>query len=71
MRPRILISISAITLLPALAVPPRVSAQDNWDGKHAKFILFDAPDAGTVAGQPSAQISLSPPCIGTEELARR
>ena len=51
MKSRILISISAITLLPALVIPTRIAAQDDRDGKHARIITFDAPDAGTSSGQ--------------------
>ena len=46
MKSRILISISAITLLLSLAIPPRLAAQDNRDRKHAKIVTFDAPGAG-------------------------
>ena len=63
MKTRILISISAITLLAALAISVRLAAQDNWDGKHAKFILFDAPDAGTGAGQGTVTFAINP--VGT------
>ena len=54
MKPRILISISAITLFPALAIPPRVAAQEQQDNRHShhdpKLIEFDAPGASTAAG---------------------
>ena len=60
MKSRILISTSAITLLLALAIPPWVAAQDNSDGRHAKFILFDAPGAGTGAGQGTYPLAINP-----------
>jgi len=51
---------SAITLLAALAIPPRLAAQDNWDGRHAKLILFDAPNEGTGAGQGTFPFDINP-----------
>ena len=42
MKSRILISISAITLLLSLAIPLRLAAQDNRDCKHAKIVTLDA-----------------------------
>lgn len=52
MKSRILISISAITLLAALAMRPRLAAQEQQDDHHCrhepKLIEFDGPDAGTV-----------------------
>lgn len=52
MKSRILISISAITLLAALAMRPGLAAQEQQDDHHCrhepKLIEFDGPDAGTV-----------------------
>jgi len=54
MKPRMLMSISAITLLPALAIPPQVVAQERQENHHPrhepKLIEFDAPGASIAAG---------------------
>jgi hypothetical protein len=51
MKLRLLISITAITLLVALATPLRLVAQDNPDCKRAKIVTFEAPRSGTGLGQ--------------------
>ena len=48
MKSRVLISIGAFTLLAALASPIVLPAQENGEGKLAKFVMFDAPGAGSV-----------------------
>jgi hypothetical protein len=60
MKSRILISISAITLLAALVIPTRMAAQDDRDVKHAKLITFDAPGAGTGEGQGTSPVGITP-----------
>jgi hypothetical protein len=44
--------------LAALVIPPRIAAQNDRDGKHAKFITFDAPGAGTGEGQGTSPVSI-------------
>ena len=46
-----LMSIAAIALLVALAIPVSLAAQDNWHNKNGKIITFNAPGAGTGSGQ--------------------
>ena len=54
MKPRISISISAITFLAALAIPPRVAGQEQQNNHYlrqeSKLIEFDAPGASISPG---------------------
>ena len=60
MKVRLLISIIAITVLAALAVPLQVGAQDKADWEQAKFITFDAPGAGTGHRRGTFGVSINP-----------
>jgi hypothetical protein len=51
-----LMSIAAIALLVALAIPVSLAAQDNWHNKNGKIITFNAPGAGTGSGQGTVPI---------------
>lgn len=55
-----LMCIAAIALLVVLAVPVSLAAQDNPHSKDAKFITFNAPGAGTGAGQGTISNSINP-----------
>lgn len=54
------ISITAITLSAALAIPLRLAAQDNQDCNQGKFVTFDVPGAGTGSGQGTFAASINP-----------
>jgi hypothetical protein len=60
MKSRIFISISAVTLLSALASPLRLAAQDNQDCKRAKIVTFEAPQSGTGLGQGTRALGINP-----------
>jgi hypothetical protein len=60
MKSRILISISAFTLLAALASPVRLAAQGNREGKPTKLVIFDAPGAGTGAFEGTVGYGINP-----------
>ena len=49
----------ALIVFVALAVPVRLAAQDNQKSNHSKFITFDAPGAGTGAGQGTFPITIN------------
>src|SRR6516162_6885745 len=51
------ISITAITLSAALAIPPLLAAQDSQDRNQSKFVTFDVPGAGTGSGQGTFPVS--------------
>lgn len=60
MKLRVSISITAITVLAALATPLGVAAQDKHDGKQAMIVTFDAPGAGTEPGQGTSAFAINP-----------
>ena len=60
MKSRIFISISAVTLLSALATPLRLAAQDSQDCKRAKIVTFEAPQSGTGLGQGTRALGINP-----------
>ena len=60
MKPRLLISITAIAVLAALATRVGLAAQDNRDGKQAKIVTIDAPGAGTSPGQGTSAFGINP-----------
>ena len=60
MKSRILISLSALTLLAALVSPIRLAAQDNVEGKRAKLVIFDAPGADASAGAGTFASAINP-----------
>jgi hypothetical protein len=57
---RMLISITAMTALAALATPLWLAPQDNPDCKRAKIVTFDAPGAGTSPGQGTVAFGINP-----------
>jgi hypothetical protein len=60
MRSEKLICIFAIALIVVLAIPVSLAAQHNRHNKNGKFITFDAPGAGTGAGQGTIPYGLTP-----------
>ena len=54
------ISITAITLSAALAIPPLLAAQDSQDRNQSKFVTFDVPGAGTGSGQGTFAGTINP-----------
>ena len=60
MKSRMLISITAITVLAAVAIPQQFAAQDNRDDKQAKILTFEAPQSGTGLGQGTRALGINP-----------
>ena len=60
MKSRMLISITAITVLAAVAIPQQFAAQDNRDDKQAKIVTFEAPQSGTGLGQGTRALGINP-----------
>ena len=60
MKSRMLISITAITVLAAVAIPQQFAAQDNRDDKQAKIVTFEAPQSGTGLGQGTRALVINP-----------
>ena len=54
------ISITAITLSAALAIPLRLAAQDSQDRNQSKFVTFDVPGAGTGSFQGTFAGTINP-----------
>jgi hypothetical protein len=52
--------ITAMTLLTSLLIPVRLVAQDNHNSEEGTLITFDAPGAGTGAGQGTEGQAISP-----------
>ena len=61
MKPKVFTCIAALAVVAVLAAPIGAAAQDNPNGEHATLITFDAPGAGTGAGQGTQSLAISPP----------